>query len=164
MFRHICKACARLLFACRKFPLLFPTKCQRAASPVLVVNWVFRERTEDAGRSRIPSRVMRLHHSETVHLRHNRILQQKQTGPEAGALRLSAGWTFLFCHHHKFDAHVRCLSKRNPTVKFKGRKRWLSSWGQHDIVSDESLLKVIWRDDKRNDKKKKWKRRWKFTR
>lgn len=71
-------------------------KCQRAASLSLWWTECFRERTEDAGRSRIPSRVMRLHHSGTVHLRHNGILQQKTNRARGWSAPIISGLNVSF--------------------------------------------------------------------
>lgn len=124
---------------------------------------VFREHAEDPGRSQIPHHVMRLHHSEAVHLRHNGILPQKQTGPEAWALRLSRGcFCFLFCEHHKFGSMsgafhsgTQCFSSQMFNLR-DASSQWV-----HDVSATSSamshFLNIILRDDKRNWKKKKWK-------
>lgn len=115
----------------------------------------FRERAEDPGRSQIPHHVMRLHHSEAVHLRHYGIFQQKQTGPEAWALRLSRGCFFV-----TITSLTRCLvlSRVEPLckdVQFRGASGW---WGYDVSMTSSAMthfLNIILRDDKRNDKKVK---------
>lgn len=136
--------------------------CLQEIPSFIAVDWVFRERAQDPGRSQIPHHVMRLHHSEAVHLRHNGISPQKQTGPKAWALRLSRGCFFfsLFCYHHKFGLSGAFQSGTQlflvQMLNLRRRKRvdefmmWFAT-----LSAMSHILDIIFRDHKRNDNKMK---------